>query len=52
MTELIILIVSELQLIVATYVREYESENLFSVLFAIISTQKNFDHVNLTIRES
>ena len=49
---LIILTVFDLQLIAATYVRKYISQNLFSVIFAIISAQKKLDHVNLAIRKS
>ena len=49
---LIISTVSELQLIAATYIWEYINENLFSVLFAIINTQKNFNHVTLDICKS
>ena len=47
-----ILIVSELQLIAATYVRECISGNLLSLLFAIIITQIKFDDVNFDIWES
>ena len=49
---LIISTVSELQLIAATYIWEYINENLFSVLFAIINTQKNFNHVTLDVCKS
>ena len=49
LSRLIILTVSEFQLIVATYVWEYIRESLFSVLFVIISTQKKLDHVDLAI---
>ena len=41
------LTVSELYLITAIYVQEYISENLFSVLFTVTSTQKNLDCLNL-----
>ena len=36
----------------SNYAREYKSEDLFPVVFAIISTQRKLEYVDLAKRES